>query len=928
MAALAYHCDPYRKRQVVQRLHALQQVGIWVARPIHWNGEAGSLVGSLLQGEDLDEWERRFGLPKWLALVLDGMLANAPDVKRGVACGIELLESISVGARLSGVGSHCVLELLEGDRCGLTTLRQVGPLASTLHQVAALHRDLLNGHEIAPVQWRRVRAAAVSLTDTLDENSLEARIGTCIEAAAWDAASSRTLVSDVLRTWIWAMSASAEQSSGWGPADDERIKTLLASLHAQAKVEATDPNAHIDVFKLLERVYPDDAARLRANIAGQHERRAAQWQRAADVLRGAFAVDLVPLIPRAHLFANPARAAISISPDGQWLAWLANDSGVMNIWAAPRDQPEDARQLTFDRHRGIGGFSWVYLPGLLLYSQDRDGDENWRLFGVEVASARVRELVAVKPGVRVGIHSTSRMRREELLVTLNQRDPRYPDLYLLDLESGALTLHELNPGLGGYLVDDAYNVRLAWRSTAAGGSDILRRDEHGQWQPWIALSADDARSSGPTHFSADGRTLYFRDSRGRDTAALVAIDVDSGALTVLAEDSRADIGSMIVDRRDYRPLAYAVSHERYRLHLCDDTIRADVDFLDAEGIGEWNLGSRTEDDTVWLVAASSDLHPGSAYLYDRQARTLGKLFDVRPQLADAPLAPMHSTVIRARDGLELVSYLSVPVDADAGDLRTHRPVPLVLLVHGGPWSRDGFGYNAMHQWLANRGYAVLSVNFRGSTGFGKTFLDAGNGEWGRKMDEDLEDAVQWAIERGIADPAKLAIFGGSYGGYAVLSALTRYPDRYACGIDVVGPSNLETLLASIPPYWEAARAMQYRAIGNPDTAEGLALLRERSPLHRAAAIRAPLLIAQGANDPRVKQAESEQMVQALRANGIAVDYALYADEGHGFVREPNRMSFYAQVEAFLARHLGGRQEPAPAGGFPGSTLQLQSGRPE
>ncbi len=629
-----------------------------------------------------------------------------------------------------------------------------------------------------------------------------------------------------------------------------------------------------------------------------------------------------PLIPRAHLFANPARAGISISPDGHWLAWLADDCGVMNIWAAPRDNPDAARQLTFDHHRGISGFSWSYVPNLLLFSQDRDGDENWRLFGVDIANAQVSELVPVKPGARIGVFALSRIHRNEILVNVNERDPRYADLYRLDLRSGKLTLVEENPGFAAYLADDDYRVRLAMRNTADGGRELLRRDADGRWQPWLHFPAEDANSSGPTHFSADGRTLYFRDSRGRDTAALVAFDLASETWTVLAEDPRADIGGTIGDRRDYRPLAYGVTYERYRLHVLDESIRADVEFLNAQSIGEWGLAGRTENDNLWLIAASSDVHPSASYLYDRRARSLTKLLDVRPQLVDAQLARMQSTVITARDGLKLVSYLTVPAEADIGELHASRPLPLVLLVHGGPWSRDSFGYNAMHQWLANRGYAVLSVNFRASTGFGKAFLDAGNGEWGRRMDEDLEDAVEWAIGRGIADPARLAIFGGSYGGYAVLSALTRYPGRYACGIDVVGPSNLETLLAAIPPYWEAMRAMQYRAIGNPETAEGRALLHERSPLHRAAAIRAPLLIAQGANDPRVRQAESEQMVAALKDNGIPVTYALYPDEGHGFVREANRMSFNALVEGFLARHLGGRAEPWTIEDFPGTSLRI------
>lgn len=630
----------------------------------------------------------------------------------------------------------------------------------------------------------------------------------------------------------------------------------------------------------------------------------------------------MPLIPRSHLFSNPVRSGLSVSPDGRWLAWLADDHGVMNVWAAPRGDLEAARQLTFDRHRGVPGFSWTYVADLMLFAQDRDGDENWRLFGLNVADGATRAFTSGTPGSRALIHSVSRIRRQEVLITLNERDPRYPDLCLLHLQTGALTVLEENTGFAGYVADPQHRVRLAAISTADGGRQWLRRDAAGAWQPWITLNADDAYNSDPSHFSTDGRTLYFHDSRGRDTAALVAFDLDSGERVVLAEDARADIGGSLLDLEDLRPLAYGVTHERYRLQVLDESIRADIEFLDTRAGGEWRLSSRTDDDALWLVSVSSDVRPSTVHAYDRRARTLTKLLDLRPQLAGARLARMQSTTIAARDGLKLVSYLTLPVDADIGALSARQPMPLVMLVHGGPWARDHHGYNAMHQWLANRGYAVLSVNFRGSTGFGKAFVRAGDGEWGRRMDEDLEDAVQWAIGRGIADPARLAILGASYGGYAVLSALTRYPARYACGIDLVGPSNLETLLASVPAYWEAARAMQYRAIGNPQTEQGRALLRERSPLFRANSIRAPLLIAQGGNDPRVKQAEAEQMVSAMRDNGIAVTYALYPDEGHGFVREANRMSFNALCERFLARHLGGREEPWSLADFPGNTLAL------
>jgi dipeptidyl aminopeptidase/acylaminoacyl peptidase len=921
MGILAYHGNPACRDRVLERFERLRAAGTWVARPLHWNGSAGSVVGSLLQGEELERWENGLGLPKWLALLIDTVMVEAPEQQEGVLRAGGLLR-VAAATELGDAGSRCILALLD-DAHGLASICADGPMCTLLAHVLALHRQRSAGAAVAASVWRHTRQQALALTDTLPPGGLHALVGGCIEAAAWDPALSRSAVSDTLRCWLRAMLAAAMEDYGWTDADNARIRALLETLHADAKaVAGEDAGSFIDVFKLLEQHQPQEAARLRARLAHERAQHAACWRQAATLLDAALGIcpEVPPLIPLTELFANPARAGISLSPDGQWMAWLAEGDGVMNVWAAPRQALDKARQVTFDLRRGIQGFHWSRLPGLLLFSQDRDGDENWCLLCADVVCGEVRALTPAAAGVRAGVFSISRFHPEHVLVTLNRRDPRYPDLYRLGLRSGELVLLEENPGFSGYLADAHYRVRLAARSDPDGGSVLLRRDAAGHWQPWLTLSADDARVSGPTHFSADGRTLYVRDSRGRDTAALVAIDMETGASTVLAADAHADIGGTINDSIDFRPLACTVTHTRSRLQVLDAAVAEDVAFLDAQDLGEWALGSRSEDDALWLVSASSDVRPSAAYLYDRRARSLEMLLQVRPHLAHARLARMQSSVIHARDGLPLVVYLTVPVDADVGELRARRALPLVLLVHGGPWSRDVFGYNGTHQWLANRGYAVLSVNFRGSTGFGKAFVAAADGEWGRRMDEDLEDAVQWAIERGIADPTRLAIFGGSYGGYAVLSALTRFPHRYACGIDVFGPSNLETLLEGIPPYWEATRAMQYRAIGDPQTPAGRALLRARSPLHRAAQIRTPLLVAQGRNDPRVRQAESEQMVAALRANGIAVEYALYPDEGHGFVREANRLSFNALVEAFLARHLGGRCEAVSATAFPGSSL--------
>ena len=431
------------------------------------------------------------------------------------------------------------------------------------------------------------------------------------------------------------------------------------------------------------------------------------------------------------------------------------------------------------------------------------------------------------------------------------------------------------------------------------------------------------RASGPSGLNRAATALFLRDSRERDMAALVRLDLDTGEARVLAADPRADIGASLSDAHTGELLACTVTVERTEYVAIDPRVQPDLDFLTAQGIGDWAVQSRTEDDRTWIVGAASDTVPASAYRYDRPARTLTKLYDARPELAHARLAPMRAVTLRSRDGLDLVSYLTLP-----GEVEGERPLaprPMVLLVHGGPSARDGFGFNPYHQWLANRGYAVLSVNFRGSTGFGKGFVNAGDGEWGRRMDDDLLDAVSWAVAEGVADPARVAIMGTSYGGYAVLAGMTRSPEVYACGVDIVGPSNLQTLIATIPPYWEAIRAQLTRAVGDPATPAGLALMRERSPVNQASRIRRPLLIAQGANDLRVKQAESDQMVAAMKASGVPVAYVLFPDEGHGFARPENNLAFNAVAEAFLARHLGGRAEPLAPGEVEASTMQVLEG---
>jgi dipeptidyl aminopeptidase/acylaminoacyl peptidase len=628
------------------------------------------------------------------------------------------------------------------------------------------------------------------------------------------------------------------------------------------------------------------------------------------------------LIARAILFGNPERGMCRISPNGEWLAFAAPRDGVMNLWLCPRDDLNAARPITNDRKRGVSSLTWAFDGEHVLYAQDEGGDENFHLLAASIKSGVTRDLTPF-PGARGMLHAVNRQHRNEVLISLNQRDPRFADIYRLNLTTGESILLQQNPGFVGFVTDDDFNVRIAMSPQLDGSMAVLKPNGANDWKPWLHVPASDAMTTHMMFVDADARTLYAMDSRDRNTAALVAFDLlsDQPLARIIAEDARADVSDLLEHADTHAPLAYGVNVERREFHVINESIRDDVSDLNARGLGEWRLSSRTEDDRTWTVNFSSDVNPGSNYLYQRESRKLTKLYDCYPVLADLPLARMQHTTLTSRDGLSMVSYLTLPVHADVRKeaLTSSEPLPLVLLVHGGPWARDEYGYNSYHQWLANRGYAVLSVNFRASTGFGKSFINAGDGQWGAKMDDDLCDAVDWAIARGIADPKRIGIMGGSYGGYATLWGLSAHADRYACGVDIVGPSNLETLLASTPPHWEAMRATLYRQLGNPETPAGLALLRDRSPLHRAANIRKPLLIGQGANDQRVKQAEADQMVAAMKTNNIPVTYVLYPDEGHGFQRPANRISFNAMTEQFLAKYLGGRCEATTASAIEGNT---------
>lgn len=617
------------------------------------------------------------------------------------------------------------------------------------------------------------------------------------------------------------------------------------------------------------------------------------------------------LIPRRILFGNPDRASPTLSPDGRWVAFLAPHDGVLNVWVAPREDPTRSTVVTQDRERGIHRYFWAHTNGHLVYLQDQAGDENWHAYSVDIATKATVDLTPFE-GVRAEIRQVSHKFPNEVLVGLNDRDAKFHDIHRVDIFSGKRTLVQQNDaGVGRYVTDNDFRVRFAVKPTADGGDELLIKKGN-RFEPWATVSSDDALTTDFVGFDESGNVVYMLDSRGRDTAALTstALDRDGAPAVAIAVDAKADVASVMAHPSHNNIQAVSAVHLRKRWTFIDKDVQGDFERLSKLGRGDVEVVSRTLDDSRWIAALVSDSGPVRYYLYERRTKDAQLLFVNRKELDGLELAEMRPVMIKARDGLELVSYLTLPAEAELDDAgRPSEPLPTVLLVHGGPWSRDEWGFNATHQWLANRGYAVLSVNYRGSTGFGKAFINAADREWARNMHDDLLDAVTWAVKAGIARPDRVAIMGGSYGGYATLVGLTLTPDVFACGVDIVGPSNLVTLLESIPPYWAPYLALFAKRVGDHRTQHGRKLLTERSPLTYADRIVKPLLIGQGANDPRVKQAESDQIVQAMEAREIPVTYVLYPDEGHGFRRPENMMSFQAVAEAFLATCLEGEAQP-------------------
>jgi dipeptidyl aminopeptidase/acylaminoacyl peptidase len=611
------------------------------------------------------------------------------------------------------------------------------------------------------------------------------------------------------------------------------------------------------------------------------------------------------LIPRAVLFGNPERAAPELSPDGTRYAYLAPDEGVMNIWVADIGDGV-GRPVTNDRTRGLYFYFWAPDGKHVLYLNDNEGDENWALYSTNVETGEHRTIIPYKD-VQVQILALAASHPGEILIAMNKRDPLAHDVYRLDIESGTPTLVAENPGnVRFWITDGDLRVRGMHLSQQDGSFDFLIRDtEESEWRNVAHWELEDAITSRPIGFSKDGQYAYLLDSRGAKTGRLCQLDLSSGEIEVLAEDPEYDLGDVFgVDlmRHPETDALQAVIYFRDRIawKLLDASLEKDIEQLRALQAGDFQITSRSRDDRVWFVKFETDTGPITNYAYDRDTQQATLLFESIPELKDYSLAEMEPFRYEARDGLTLHGYITFP----RGVPREH--LPMVINPHGGPWYRDKWGYNPEVQWLANRGYICLNVNFRSSTTYGKESINAGDHEWGRNMLFDLIDAAEWAVEQGYADPERIGIYGGSYGGYQALCASTFTPEFFTCAIDVVGPSNLITFMNAFPPQWETRKPRFYLRGGHPERDQEM--LRERSPYFHADRIRIPILIAQGANDPRVKQAESDQIVAKLEENGVEHEYLLFEDEGHGFAHPDNRETFYSAAEAFLAKHLGGRQE--------------------
>jgi dipeptidyl aminopeptidase/acylaminoacyl peptidase len=644
-------------------------------------------------------------------------------------------------------------------------------------------------------------------------------------------------------------------------------------------------------------------------------------------------IDDYPLLTEKELGTGASFDAPQISPDGKLISYIAPHEGAPNFFVAPADDVEAARPVTTHTGRGVRAtdvsgmvmYRWHYDSKHIIYPMDYDGDENWDIHVVDVKSGEDRNLTPT-PEHGVGIIAYGRNNPDEVLASVSSLSTRQPDIYRLNLATGEQTLVLANDGAIAYLGDHDLALRGAIRFTEDLGLDFLKRNQDGSWSSIYEVGSEDLPAVSASSYQKIIRTdptnryLYLYDSIGRNTAALVTLDLETGDTKVIAEDPRVDIGGVMYHPVTSEVQGYATNWTRLSWHVIDDSIAADVEQLGRVADGDWTIVSRSDDDRKWIVRYMLSHTPITFYLFDRDTQSATRLFSSTPQLEGLMLSKLFPYELETPDGLPLVGYVALPPWTDPDeDGRPDKPVPMVTYVHGGPSDeRAIFAFGGIVHSFANRGYAFLYVNFRGSAGFGKAFMNAQNMEWGGKMHDDVLQQVQWAIDEGIADPDRIAILGGSYGGYAALVGMTMTPEVFTCGVDIVGPSNLEIFM----PHWDVD--MMSKVIGDPRTEEGRAFLRSRSPINFAQQTKHPVLIGQGAHDSRVPQDQSDTMVARMVEVGAPVTYLVYPDEGHGFLRTENSRSFGSIMDVFLGECLGGRYEPI-TGQIEGSSLEVPVG---
>ena len=640
----------------------------------------------------------------------------------------------------------------------------------------------------------------------------------------------------------------------------------------------------------------------------------------AAVLAAPVRAALPPLIDRQLIFGDPEIAGAQLSPDGRYISFIKPHKDVRNIWVKGLDEPfSAARPMTADK-RPVIAYFWSQDSKYLLYAQDKGGNENFHVYAVDPSAAAeaesgvpaARDLTPIE-NVRALIYAVPEERPDEIIVGLNDRDAAYHDVYRVTIATGARErLIENTQKVGFWIFDRTGTLRLAYRQKDDGGNEILRVDGPDLTRIYETTYLE---SAFPAGFDPDQKRLYLQTNKGDDVdlQRLEIMDPATGKTEFMETDpeKQVDLDGLVFDNQTHELMATVYVGDRVRIYPKTARAKQDLERMRKKlPDGEYSLNSSTRDMHYSLVSVSSDVEPAATYLYDRTKGSFTLVYRVREKLPRGDLASMKPLRYGARDGMMIPAYLTLPKGVPAKNL------PVVINPHGGPWARDTWGYDAYAQFMANRGYAVLQPNFRSSTGYGKKFLNAGNKQWGTgAMQDDLTDGVKYLIDQGIADPKRVCIFGGSYGGYATLAGVTFTPDLYTCAVPYVAPSSLITLIESFPAYWRPfLKGSWFLRVGDPAVAEDRKDLESRSPINFIDRIHVPMLVVHGANDPRVKQAESDAIVAALRDKGQAVEYLVAPDEGHGFRSPENRMALAVAMENFLAKHLGGRaqQDVPPA----------------